>query len=233
MQKLSFIRPTSGGQTLVCREPYNTAELKSLLALRYQVYRKTYGNALIKSNAHRFDLDVFDARSIHVGLFDYTESHHKPIGYVRLVTEGVTPNTFLVEKLAQHYPIFTDVAQQTPPLSLPGFKYFDATEQHNLTRQFKTHYASTYETCRFCLRPDFQHTGAARFAVETLMQYSLSCCQPNSVVVIVVSKAHAAMYARYGFSTVLPASKLMGLPDYLVLMTIDSGKVKNWVQQKN
>jgi N-acyl-L-homoserine lactone synthetase len=191
-----FVR-TVGNRHFVCREVYTAAELESVSRLRYHVYRKTYGDFLVKKNPHRLDLDAYDANSVHIGVFEYAGDRHRAVGYMRLITEQTTLAANAVRELATTHPHLASLVAETPAFSLPILRFWD---DDAALIQLRNTYSGLSETSRFCLHPELQgQNQTARFAVSSMVALSLDYLDMDSSVLIIVATHQAGFYSLFGF----------------------------------
>jgi len=71
--------------TYCFREARNVEELYALLKLRYEEYRNSRLAGFCPENEYGLDIDEFDLRSRHFGLFQQSADGEKAIGYMRVV----------------------------------------------------------------------------------------------------------------------------------------------------
>jgi len=69
----------------VFRQAQSVDELRALLKLRYKVYRESRLQQFVPENECGIDLDGYDLRSRHFGLF---KNNSHPIGYMRVVEDN-------------------------------------------------------------------------------------------------------------------------------------------------
>jgi Acetyltransferase (GNAT) domain len=196
MKTLAFIK-SQPNKTYVCRQAYTTAELRLLLQLRYRIMRAAYGTLLVQENAAELDLDRFDARSIHIGVFEYDGALHRAVGYMRLITESETAFAPMIQEIIAENAALS-ASEGTPQYPFPLFKFFNAQDTALLT--------ST----------SLQRGGAARFAVESMISISIEYFGGNGTVMIIVAPNHAGFYEKYGFT---PTLQLL-VPEHFMVLTV-------------
>lgn len=213
MKTLAFIK-SQPNQTFVCRQAYTGAELRLLLQLRYRVMRAAYGTLLVQENAAEIDLDAFDYRSIHIGVFEYDGAIHRAVGYMRLITEAETVFAPMIREIVAEIPTLA-AADVPPQYPFPLFKFFDATDTVRLMDEWRGNaHGSLLETGRFCLDESLQRSGAARFAVESMISISIEYFGKSGTVMIIVAPSHAGFYEYYGFT---PALQVLVSERFVVL----------------
>jgi predicted GNAT family N-acyltransferase len=215
MKTLAFIKPHPR-TTYVCRQAYTAAELRLLLQLRYRVMRAAYGTFLVKENAAELDIDPFDYRSIHIGVFEYDGAQHHAVGYMRLITEAETAFAPMIRTIIADAPSLTDAAAP-PQYPFPLFKFFDDRETSRLMTKWRGGAeGSLLETGRFCIDESLHRSGAARFAVESMIGISIEYFGKNGTVMIIVAPGHAGFYEKYGFKQALDVFT----PERFVVLTV-------------
>ena len=196
MKVSSFIRSV-GNQLYVCREAYSKGELESLFRLRYNVYRETYGDFLVPENPYQMDIDAYDSRAIHIGVFEYGAESHQAVGYMRLITEHETSAARKIKEIVATRPELTTSFAKTPSEVLPIFRFW---QDKNDIEFLRTSYSDFNETSRFCLHPSLQgQNGTARFAVSSMVALSLDYLNRDSLVLIIVATHQAGFYQLFGF----------------------------------
>jgi predicted GNAT family N-acyltransferase len=215
MKTLAFIK-SQPNKTYVCRQAYTTAELRLLLELRYRVMRAAYGALLVQENAAELDLDAFDYRSIHIGVFEYDGAIHRAVGYMRLITEAETAFAPMVREIVAEVPSLSAI-EGAPQYPFPLFKFFDSKDTTHLMAEWRgDKEGSLLETGRFCLDESLQKSGAARFAVESMIGMSIEYFGKHGTVMIIVAPNHVGFYEKYGFMPVLQVL----VPERFVVLTV-------------
>jgi predicted GNAT family N-acyltransferase len=215
MKTLAFIK-SQPNKTYVCRQAYTTAELRLLLQLRYRIMRAAYGTLLVGENAAELDLDAFDAHSIHIGVFEYDGAMHRAVGYMRLITESETAFAPMIREIIDAHPALS-ASGGTPQYPFPLFKFFDAKDTALMTSAWRGNGQGTLmETGRFCLDESLQKSGAARFAVESMISISIEYFGDNGTVMIIVAPNHVGFYEKYGF---MPTLQLL-VPERFMVLTV-------------
>jgi hypothetical protein len=78
----------SGEKYFVYREAESAEELCELFRLRYRVYRNSHLVKFVHENELGFEVDAYDFRSRHFGLFEVADGTETPIGYLRVVEDN-------------------------------------------------------------------------------------------------------------------------------------------------
>lgn len=220
-----FIKHT-GECTYIFRPPYTKDELKSLLALRYRVFRETKGDFVFKENPYELDLDVYDLRAHHFGLFKCIGDRQICVGHMRLVVSD--RETFIA-------PIVREIADETPELSpnwdappqycLPHFQLIDDKVAFAITEQAISENQVLIETSRYCTETEAQAISIARFMVSSVVEAAYHYFRDMGRVYVMVSHLHASFYKSYGFEVVQEIIP-KGIEEKYVIMTIAMNQVK-------
>ena len=218
-----FIKNT-GETTFVFRAPYTKDELKSLLMLRYRIFRETKGDWVFPENPYEIDLDVYDTCAHHFGLFKCTGDRQICVGHMRLVvSDRETPIAPMIREIADD--IELNPNWDTPPqYPLPHFNMIDEDIASMITEQAKLENQTLIETSRYCTETEAQAISIARFMVSSIVEASYHYFKTDGVVYVMVSHLHASFYKSYGFE-VLYELIPKGTGEKYVMMKIDMDKV--------
>ncbi len=183
----------------VFREAQNPDELLELFRLRYQVYRNSDLARLVPENEYRIDLDMYDFRARHFGLFYTNEGSEQPIGYMRVVEDREVCGKTDVFDLVKRSPDLFNKLENTCAYPFPLMAYFPdssvvkeaySSMQEKWQRLVEPGRFALYRTSRF--RRLGQHMIESAIAVYffTLkVDYAMMC----------VDSTHKAIYGLYGF----------------------------------
>ncbi len=224
--KISAFIKTLDGKTFVCREPFNQTELKSLFQLRYHVYRASSNEFLFPENPYEMDIDAYDMRAYHFGIFECDGNRQIAVGSMRLITEEATRFAPMIRAIAAPYGDLLDKIEPRHLIPLPIFKFFDASDTHKMMSAFKKDFTEISETGRFCLHESLQRSGLALFSVKSMISASLDYLSETGVVLIIVSEMHAQMYGRFGFEPFGHVPKSDEAPENFVLLKISMEQVR-------
>jgi hypothetical protein len=122
------------------QEAKTTEALEELLQLRYRVYR-IHHPLLIPDNSFGLDIDCYDVRARHFGVYGQNElGLTKPIGYLRVIVDERPPLADLVEQVAIPYGSkMLKIVQAEPTVPFPTMIYFPEGKQaiDNMYAQIK------------------------------------------------------------------------------------------------
>ncbi len=139
------------------REIHSPQELEQAFRLRYRVYRASEVRHFIAENPHELDLDAYDIRAHHYGLFHCDNGRQELVGCVRVVTDHETATASAVRLIAESYEHFYHVATEAPREVFPMLEYVPYREEIlNLYRSCSALGKEVVEAGRLALCPDYQ-----------------------------------------------------------------------------
>jgi hypothetical protein len=95
--------------TLVIREPRNAMEMASLFKLRYRGYLESTCATLVNQNDIGLEVDAYDFKAIHFGLFQEGRFGSYPLAYLRVIQSEYT----------HHAPLVTELVEKTEGIEMP------------------------------------------------------------------------------------------------------------------
>ncbi|MFN0157508.1 MAG: hypothetical protein ACKVRP_05465 [Bacteroidota bacterium] len=107
----------------VYREPESIDELKSLLLLRYSVYRQSRLKHLAPENKYMINMDSHDLNAKHFGLYEHIDGSSRPVGYIRMVTDGAGPWANEIQQIVHSLPELTIESNTNLAEPLPLMEY--------------------------------------------------------------------------------------------------------------
>lgn len=108
----------------VFRESKTADELHSLLKLRYRVFCRSPLTSFDQPNGRGIDLDCWDLRARHFGLFRTKDGTSEAVGYMRVVEAASTSSSDMVRSVARCYTGLLDEVDIQAPHPFPLMKYF-------------------------------------------------------------------------------------------------------------
>ncbi len=187
------------------REARTQDELEQLFRLRHLIFTNAHPT-FIPDNPHGLELDAYDARAHHFGLFCETAGAAKPVGYLRITGNDCRETALWVRQLAARYQ-FSDAINVRPAAPLPMMKYF-----HSASDKINQHYHNIrlqgerlIEAGRLCVLPEFQNLRLSCFIIESAVVFGLFHKNSNSV--ISCKQQYLPVYTRYGFKLLDEVSK--------------------------
>lgn len=184
----------------IFREAESLDELRSLLCLRYKIYRESRIRGFVTKNEYGIDLDCYDLRARHYGLFRHDLSGFQPVGYHRFVQESYGPMWQEVAKLTREFPSLYEQAQLSPRVPFPMMSHAPGAETiWGIYSNLKAAGESMVEEAtRFSLDATIRSVALARHIIESdaaIQFYSLNFDH----VIMACTESHRNFYDRYGF----------------------------------
>jgi Acetyltransferase (GNAT) domain len=220
-----FIKNT-GESTYIFRVPYTKEELKALFHLRYKIFRETKGDFLFTENPYQLDLDVYDLRAYHFGLYKCDADRQKCVGHIRLVvSDRETPIASMVREIADDTPELNPNWDTPPQYLLPHFQLVENDVVTNIVEESQKLNDVLIETSRYCTTIEAQAISIARFIVSSIIEASYHYFNSEGVVYVIVSHLHATFYKSYSFESLYEVVP-KGANEKYVIMKIRMDKVR-------
>ena len=147
------------------REVTRMTELEPLLRLRYKVFKEeSTTDDLFPENDLELDLDFYDLRSRHFGVYHIENDRETPVGYQRLILEEETRIAPSLRRWAADKPVLMErLAPQTKkaPLYLMTLNSSDAMWKYFFEK--KDWGASFAEASRICVLNEHRSFGVTKF----------------------------------------------------------------------
>jgi GNAT superfamily N-acetyltransferase len=197
----------------VFREAKTIDDFGALLRLRYRVYRNSDLTKFIPENAYSIDVDCYDIRARHFGLFEVKRNRERAIGYLRVVEDRLVPAQRTIFSLVNGIPELRRRLEETPEHPFPMMNYMpDPSVIESLRDSIAEDGERVVEPCRFALDESFRSLRIARHMVESILavygsylgfDHAIYCCD----------SANAAFYKAYGFNYLegSPISDFVGI----------------------
>ena len=190
----------------VFREVQTADELLELFRLRYQTYRHSRLRELCCENDEGIDVDTFDSRSRHFGLWQHDATRERLTGGIRVVTTHATGVDKLMNELAGHSLLIGRVLKKRPSAPLPLLTYEAvATKVSGLFGAWRDEGEQIVEVTRFCLAHEFRGTGLVQLLVEATLSIGFYCHWCVNRALISCSNSQSSYYSRYGFQVISDA----------------------------
>jgi hypothetical protein len=190
----------------VFREAANADQLLQLFQLRYQVYRNSKLAKFVPENEYGIELDCYDLRARHFGLFSVNRGAEQPIGYLRVVEDRKVSGKVDVFELLKQAPGLRCKLEGTPPCPFPLMSYFpDAHIVNQIYSKIKVHNEDMVEACRFALdNSQSRSLRLAKHMVESAVAVYFFCYQSEHALWCCDS-SKKSFYRLYGFRPVTGA----------------------------
>ncbi len=167
------------------REVTDANELEQTFRLRYRVYRACELSHFLPQNEHKLDIDAYDLRSHHYGLFFNHDGESQVVGCVRVVTDHETAAAPAVRLIAGAHRHFAQVASQSPREVFPLLEYAPC----------RTEVLSLYHSCR---ERGKEIVEAGRLALDPAHQ----CQHLGALLVQAAAAAVGFLIGQYGYALV-------------------------------
>lgn len=186
-------------KSIIFRQAKNLQELKALLKLRYRGYLNSPCASLLKINRYQIDMDAYDLRALHFGVFETDGLRANPIGYVRFIQEEMTPTTPMIWQLAFAHPELLSSLQKEVSTPFPFLQYHPNKELMQLhLSEALSKGERILEASRFVFDPLIRSTGILNFTAEATLSavfFGLSYDR----LMLVCNPSHCSFYQRIGF----------------------------------
>ena len=183
----------------VFREPELFDELKSLLLLRFSVYMGSRLNQFATPyRSAGIELDCYDLRSRHFGLFKHDGGVSRPVGYLRVVTEEKSRWENELRAIAAPIPELARAVGLKPTVPLPLMTYYadaDIVRRHYEVAKANNHRPA--EAGRLSLQNDIRSIAIARHMISSTLASGI--VNGHNAAFITVVPSHVAFYGAYGF----------------------------------
>jgi hypothetical protein len=181
------------------REPESYEELQALLRLRYNVYQESrFQDFASKFDDAGIELDSYDVRAHHYGLFELSNGSSRPVGYIRMVGNTARRWSNEILSLAKKNASLAEQVCTIQHHPLPLMKYFpDAEVVREYHRNACMKGKSIEEAGRLSLDKSVRsmtvswHMVAFSFAMQMVrgVDETIVTCIPR----------HTAFYTQFGF----------------------------------
>lgn len=167
----------------VCREPRSPEELLDIFRLRRRVFMESNLGFLLNSTAAEYeaDIDCYDLRSVHFGLYQSLGEDSRLIGSIRAVGRTEAPAAVWIRAFAADKPGLLRELDQTPPHGVPLLHYSPFPEA---VRAIEKKYAEQgkvlYEISRFAMEPSHRAVFVSHSLIEMVIVFT-QCC-PGSMI---------------------------------------------------
>lgn len=217
------------------REAATQEELISLFQLRYKIFKTQYPDFL-PDNESGVDMDAFDTRALHFGIFQKDDfGSDNPVGYFRIVTNEETYFSNSVKEVA--FDIATNLLPKInsqPLVQLPIAQYFPCATAHITALYEKTisKNEKLWEGGRLCLLPEVENFRLAKFIIECAITLAL---KNKANALLSCRSLHAAIYQFYGFEELksVERQKIAGHESLVMSLSIDEQKnIKSDLKQR-
>lgn len=184
----------------VFREAKSVAELEDLFRLRYRVYQSGRLARFIAKNDLGMDVDCYDPRSRHFGLFEVSNGVEEAIGYLRVVEDRYLADMTHMAEFCKKYPELAQKAHQPFVHPFPLMNYIpDKALVRQRYAEIRGSGGQLVEAGRMVLDECHRSLRLARHIFECAIviyflnkkaNHAMACCDTSK----------KAFYAIYGFN---------------------------------
>ncbi len=188
----------SRSRGLVFREPETVDELIDLLHLRHEVFRSGRLSDMVAPNKYGLDVDCYDIRARHFGLYRVEEGAEIAVGYLRVVEDDYVEGQVDVHEIGRRIPEVGRLLEGEPSHPYPLMKYVPGLDTlTNRLEETRKRGERIVEACRMALIDSERSLLAARHIYEGSMaiywfhmgyEHKWVCCDASK----------QAFYRRYG-----------------------------------
>ncbi len=191
-------------------------ELKCFMKLRYQTYRSSDLNCILRQNNHQLDINVFDIHSEHFGLF----CNDQPAGYVRLVLPRKEKYDLRAFEIGNEIHLFKKGIHCEKALKSLNHPEFPFLNYPDLPPDVRSYYNAIvekqeclFEPSRMAISKQYRGTNTSKFLIECSIILYLSLCSGKSHAMICCNRSHVASYLRYGLKRIRGSARSIRLND--------------------
>ncbi|MFN0157507.1 MAG: N-acyl amino acid synthase FeeM domain-containing protein [Bacteroidota bacterium] len=185
--------------TYTFRQPNSISELRALLELRYRVYRESRLQNFIADNPLGLDLDCYDLKSMHFGLFRCVYGMEIPVGYMRLVTDRVQSSAYDIMSISSADGTVLENVLQTPDAPFPVMTYAPAVDRVNeMYHELLNKGESIVEPGRFAL----DESARGRLIAKQMVAATFAVTIANGIdsAILSCTLLHSRTYKQFGFN---------------------------------
>lgn len=197
----------------VFREAKTTNDFNRLLRMRYRVFRNSNLAKLIQENDYGIDIDCYDLRARHFGLFRVENNTEGTAGYLRVVEDRLVPIEYPIISLIERMPELCDKLKQEPKYLFPTMNYLpNPSIIRNLYENISHVGKQMMEPCRFALDEPFRSLRLAKHMVESILAVYGSFLGIEHAIYS-CDASNASFYKTYGFNRLkeIPESDFVGI----------------------
>ncbi len=183
--------------TYYFRELQNQQEMLNWLRLRYTIYNSTRCAGFLNANEEEIDVDHYDLKSRHYGLFVEEADEQKLIGGLRIIQNKPVLSSI---RMLKEMGILDQQEVVKEKAVLPIMSYFEDQENVNFGTLLKESPVAT-EGSRLVLNKDYQSLRLAKFIISNAIIMHL-LLEENWTAFVSCNPLHARLYHSFGFKNV-------------------------------
>ena len=209
------------------RQPISVQELMALRKVSYNAYRESRLHKFCPDNKLGIQLDCHDLYALHFGLFRESSGESKPVGYIRLVTDEISPMYYDVVSIASLDETLLENVLKLPDELYPVIEYVPFAERlRKLHEELRRDGIKLVEASRLSLDPSVQGRKLEEYALANFMISSVFAATKVygiDAAMMAVAPSHKPTYERFGFgqldqTEIFYPEKFDGGPALLLLL---------------
>jgi hypothetical protein len=193
-------------KTVTFREITEPDELEKAFRFRYDEYLNSRCHVFIKQNQQKADIDIYDLKSRHYGLYI---NNSLMIGYIRVVLDKKEYYNNTIFQIGKKYDVFNDKEHSFESLKNYHGADYPFLSYPNLPSCIKSYYESLavkndkiIEASRLIIMENFRGLRIISFFVECAISIYVSNFKSYKYAVVDCVQEHAVFYKRYGFQQI-------------------------------
>lgn len=183
--------------TYYFRELQDQQEMLNWLRLRYTIYNSTRCAGFLKTNEEEIDVDHYDLKSRHYGLFVEEADEQKLIGGLRIIQNKPVLSSI---RMLKEMGILDQQEVVKEKAVLPIMSYFEDQNNANFGTLLKASPVAT-EGSRLVLNKDYQSLRLAKFIISNAIIMHL-LLEEDWTAFVSCNPLHARLYHSFGFKDV-------------------------------
>lgn len=187
--------------TYYFRELQDQKEMLNWLRLRYTIYNSTRCAGFLKTNEEEIDVDHYDLKSRHYGLFVEEADEQKLIGGLRIIQNKPVLSSI---RMLKEMGILDQQKLVKEKAVLPIMSYFEDKEDANFSMLLEESLVAT-EGSRLVLNKDYQSLRLAKFIISNAIIMHL-LLEESWTAFVSCNPLHARLYHSFGFQDVCSAT---------------------------
>lgn len=224
----------------IFREINEREDLLQMLKLRYSVYNNTrHLQEFCPENNYGIDVDEYDIRARHFGLYVRENNREKVIGYMRVIENGLTPIADKIKAIAlTNAPDLFQKINIIPNTPFPMIEHL-VKGNIDIYRIIGNKTDTLREASRFIFLPEYRSKGLAKFMLDCVVGVNFYYFKIEKAL-LGCSLNHSRFYKSYGFKSIINGDNLMdlkGITNTIMFLTKNQipypiqGYLKNNAQQ--
>ena len=173
--------------------------LTEAFRLRYTVYSKTFPELITNQN-HKVESDIFDTRSINLGMYIEYDDIRKLICYCRLILPECYEHRFS-HLLVRNHPHYLQQTQKTAAPKIASIKWLPAEEKEiigSCCTNMESENLVYTETSRFIIHEE--HRGLTNSSLLVSNMFEVCNALNIRYSFFTCSHHHVSFYSRYGLT---------------------------------